>query len=121
MSDLAEFCERVARADSFDDAECLWALIDLMRSAPDDVLEAFGLGGGWTELDRLLAEGATETVAIRLIGELPGFMISRGEGDSFLASLALPALVDEVDAHGRSLVQAIASVIALATIRLLTA
>lgn len=60
-------------------------------------------------------------MALRLIGEQPGYMISRGAHDSFIASLALPALTDEIDGYGNSLAQAIAAAIALAITALLAA
>lgn len=122
ISGLAALCERIANDRQLDDAGCLKTLIALMQSAPDDILASFGYDpAGWWELERLLSEDATEAVAIRLMGEATGFMVSRGSDDRFLASLSLPGLADEVDAYGNSLAQAITCVIALATIRLLTA
>jgi hypothetical protein len=106
---------------AIDDRACLLDLIALLRAAPADVAAAFGFPQHWEELDHLVAQGATETVAIRLMGDQPGFMISRGAHDSFIASLALPALTDEIDGYGDSLVQAVATAIALAITALLAA
>lgn len=66
------------------------------------------------ELERLLASGAAESAALRLIGDEAGCMLSRGPGGLWIASVILPGHVTETNASGETLAMALAGALALA-------
>ena len=105
--DLGEWHERTralsegaAEAGWDEQGDCLREAYALMTLAPR------GLGPWLLELpaqpefDAMLAAQCWDSVALALLPEAAGYMISRGGDGDCLASVLLPGAGDEVSAHG---------------------
>jgi hypothetical protein len=110
---LETLIDWLAIDDTLTDAVVVRRLVEVLAHAPhpDLVQGVRKLDTGTVE--RLLAAGAADALALRLIGAQSGFFASRGAGGEYLVSVVLPGQAAEMTAAGPTLVRAIVCALAL--------
>ncbi len=111
---VAELALACAGSDVADEAERLNELLVLLRSCPPGINP--GLVVPETgRLAQLLAAGAATAAVMELFeGAEAGYLLSRGGGGQYLASVIIPGAAEEVSAGGDSAALALLGAIALA-------
>ncbi|MDE2597268.1 MAG: hypothetical protein KGL44_10365 [Sphingomonadales bacterium] len=82
---------------------------DVLRLAPHQVSTPFGLIADPHRFEALIAAQAFESAALALLGGEAGYMISRGGGQTHLASVILPGMTEDVTAEAASAALALLS------------
>jgi hypothetical protein len=99
--------------ESLSDAVVVRRMMDVIRHAPHpDLVDGLGQPDTAT-IEGLLAAGASDTLALRLIGTNSGFLASRGASGEYLVSLVLGGRGAEMTAAGPTLVRAVVFALAL--------
>jgi hypothetical protein len=99
--------------DTLSDAVVVRRFMEVVARAPHpDLIEGVGDLDAAT-IDRLLAAGACDALAMRLIGEDSGFFASRGGGGEYLVSVMLAGRETDMTAAGSTLTRAIVGALAL--------
>ena len=99
--------------DTLSDAVVVRRFMEVIARAPRaDLVEGMGEPDPAT-IDRLLTAGASDALAMRLIGEDSGFFASRGGAGDYLVSVVLAGRGVEMTAAGATLTRAIVGALAL--------
>lgn len=114
---LAQIASDCADLPASEEARLLSALVQHLRQAPLAATLQFGDLPQEDGFGELLAAGAADTAALRLIGGEAGYMVSRGPGGLHFASVVLAGQSEECSAGGDSMALALAGAFALALAR----
>jgi hypothetical protein len=111
--DLEKLVDWLLDNESFSDAEALRRLTSMIRQAPHpDMVEGVERLDQ-TVIEHLLAAGAADTLALRLISPDSGFFISRGAAGEYLVSVVLADRGGETTAAGSTLPRAMVCALAM--------
>ncbi|WP_343613435.1 hypothetical protein [Novosphingobium sp.] len=111
--DLEKLVDWLLDNESFSDAEALRRLTSMIRHAPHpDMVEGVERLDQ-TVIEHLLAAGAADTLALRLISPDSGFFISRGAAGEYLVSVVLADRGGETTAAGSTLPRAMVCALAM--------
>lgn len=98
--------ERVAKAARIavegDEAEALETLFFVLCEAPQSFEGILSPAPEASEFLALMENAAPESASLRLLGDAR-FMLSRGAGDTYLASVILPGMCEEETARADTL------------------
>lgn len=79
------------------EADCLRSLRELLAVAPQDVIALIGAPANASEIEGLLAIGATETAAVRMVRSAPfGYLVSQAFGGPAACTVSVPGSGKEV-------------------------
>jgi hypothetical protein len=99
--------------EAMSDGDALRRLAELIRHAPHPELAEGVVALEPTMIEHLLAAGAAETLALRLISADSGFFVSRGAAGEYLVSVVLADRGGETTAAGTSLARAVVCALAM--------
>jgi len=116
---LQGFGQALVEDEPADDVQLVTNLIDLLEGAPFALSLPFGVNGRADALRAAVREGALESIALRIIGEHAGFMISRGVQGLYFVTIALPETEIEVSSEASSFARACCKAVLLAMLALL--
>ncbi len=103
----------IALNDTLSDAVVARRFMEVVARAPHPgLVDGVGRPDAAT-IDRLLAAGACDALALRLIGPDSGFFASRGGTGEYLVSVVLAGLGAEMTAAGTTLTRAVVGALAL--------
>lgn len=111
---LAELALSCAGSFPDDEARLLRRLYNLVANAPSPGFIAGVAQPDIAQFEASVCIGATESAALSLLGDDAGFMLSRGAGGQYLASVILPGRVEEATAGADSAALAITAALAMA-------
>lgn len=99
--------------ETLSDAHVVRRFMDVLSRAPNpDLLDGLGRLDAAT-VDQLLAAGAADMLALRLIGDDSGFFASRGASGEYLVSVMLAGRNAETTAAGSTLARATVCALAM--------
>lgn len=116
---LQAFGQALVEDEPADDVQLVTSLIDLLDGAPFALSLPFGVHGRADALRASTRKDALESVALRIIGEHAGFMISRGVQGLYFVTIALPGTEIEVSSEASSFARACCKAVLLAMLALL--
>ena len=89
-------------ADRGDERALLREMALLLRLAPRGLSGRAGAPTNPHQFETMLTAQAWESAALLLLGDEAGYMLSRGENQTHLASIFLPGMTEDVTATGAS-------------------
>ncbi|MBU6266676.1 MAG: hypothetical protein KGN34_03985 [Sphingomonadales bacterium] len=119
LAALQAFGQQLVGDEPTTDAQLLSGLIDLLDAAPFALSLPFGVHGNADGLRAAIREDAAESMALRVIGNRAGFMISRGVQGLYFATIALPDSDVEVSSESATFAGACCKAVVLAMLALL--
>ena len=106
-SQIAELIAWLENDRDFDEGAALTRAYDLLCECPAEIATSLPALPPTEEFDSLLAIGAFESAALRLVSGPAGYMFSSGPNGRFIASVILPGMPKEITADGGSVANAL--------------